>query len=176
MREFDSPLEKFDSNLWQYHIPVPEEVANELIRGENKRVICSLNVQVIFRTAIMKSEDYYFILVNKSHRDQLKLHLGQKINVRLEKDHSEYGHEMPEEFQVLLDQDELGNSYFKALTIGKQRSLVYIVSKVKNPHSRLNKSMAIVEHLKEVKGKLDFKMLNEKIKYFNNFYKSGSGL
>jgi uncharacterized protein YdeI (YjbR/CyaY-like superfamily) len=75
---------------------------------------------------------------------------------------------MPEELQVLLDQDDMGNELFHALTKGKQRSLVYLVSKVKNSNSRLNKSLAIIEHLKDVKGKLDYRMLNEKIKYYNN--------
>lgn len=68
----------------------------------------------------------------------------------------------------MLDQDEQGNELFHALTKGKQRSLVYLVTKVKNSDSRLNKSLAIIEHLKDVKGQLDFKMLNEKIKYYNN--------
>ena len=89
----------------------------------------------------------------------------------MEKDLSEYGHEMPEEMQVLLDQDEVGSGYFYGLTKGKQRGLVYIVTKVKNINSRLNKSLAILEHLKDVKGKLDYKMLNEKIKYYNNLDK-----
>ncbi len=174
MNQFVSTLEKFDSNLWQFHVPIPETLALSLIEGANKRVICTLNGQVGFRTALMKSEGYWFVLVNKDHRDQLQLNEGHQLNVSLEKDHSEYGHEMPEEFQVLLDQDELGETYFKSLTMGKQRSLVYIVTKVKNSKSRLNKAMAIVEHLKEVKGKLDFKMLNEKIKFYNNLYKSGN--
>jgi hypothetical protein len=175
MHQFDKTLEKFDSNLWQYHIPIPENIALSLIVEDNKRVICTLNGQVSFQTALMKSEAYWFILVNKNHRDQLQVQEGQKLTVTLEKDNSEFGHEMPEEFRVLLDQDELGESYFKALTIGKQRSLVYIVTKVKNSQSRLNKALAILEHLKEAKGKLDFKKLNEKIKFYNNFFKSGQG-
>jgi hypothetical protein len=57
------------------------------------------------------------------------------------------------------------------LTKGKQRGLIYIVTKVKNTNSRLNKSLAIIEHLKDVKGNLEYKMLNEKIKYYNNLDK-----
>jgi uncharacterized protein YdeI (YjbR/CyaY-like superfamily) len=54
-----------------------------------------------------------------------------QIPVRIERDHSEFGHEVPEELQVLLDQDEEGNAFFRALTPGKQRSLIYLVSVIR---------------------------------------------
>lgn len=167
-KTFTSTLENFHNNLWQFHTPVPEEIALELVEGDNKRILCQLNDLEPYHAALMKSKEYWFVLINKTLRGKLEVDEGGKLSVSLEKDHSEYGHEMPEELQVLLDQDELGNELFHALTKGKQRSLVYIVTKVKNSNSRLNKSIAIIEHLKDVKGKLDFKMLNEKIKYYNN--------
>ncbi len=74
---------------------------------------------------------------------------------------------LAEELAVLLAQDAEGARYFRALTMGKQRTLVHVVGKVKSPESRLNKSMAIMQHLKEVKGELDFKRLNLLIKEVN---------
>lgn len=168
MQQFESTLENFNTKLWQYHIPVPDDIAVGLIEGENRRVICHLSLKVRFPAALMKTKDYWFVLVNKSHRENAEIEEGQKVSLSLEKDHSEYGHEMPEELQVLLDQDEKGSEHFFALTKGKQRALIYIVGKVKNSNSRLNKSLAIIEHLKEVNGKLDFRKLNDKIKYYNN--------
>lgn len=117
----------------------------------------------------MGSKTGWFILLNKKLVQELK-HIPE-ISVVLEKDHSEFGMEMPEELEVLLDQDEVGKSLFMSLTPGKQRNLIYIVSKVKNTNSRLNKALAIVHHLKKVNGALDFKMLNETIKYYNNLGK-----
>jgi hypothetical protein len=167
-KSFISTLENFHTNLWHFHTPVPEEIALAFIEGDNKRIICQLNELPPYPAALMKNKEYWFILINKSMHERLKIAEGEKLTVQIEKDHSEFGHEMPEELQVLLDQDELGNRYFYALTKGKQRSLVYLISKVKNSNSRLNKSLAIIEHLKESKGKLDYKQLNEKIKYYNN--------
>ncbi|WP_226389169.1 YdeI/OmpD-associated family protein [Penaeicola halotolerans] len=168
MHIFESILEKFDSNLWQYHLPIPEEIALSLIIGDNKRVICRLNEQTHYQTALMKSTDYWYVLVNKEIRTKLNIYEGDKVNVLLEKDHSEYGHEVPEELQVLFDQEGEAYKIFKQLTMGKQRSLIYIVTSVKNSQSRLNKSLAIIRHLKESEGKLDFKQLNTLIKYYNN--------
>ena len=171
MISFLSTLEDFHTNLWRFHLPVPEDIAAQFIDGDNRRVRVHLGGIPVFPAALMKTKEYWFILLNKPNREKLKIAEGDKITMTLEKDLSEYGHEMPEELQVLLDQDEVGSGYFYELTKGKQRSLIYIVTKVKNTNSRLNKSLAIIEHLKDVKGKLDYKMLNEKIKYYNNLDK-----
>ncbi|MBK6264176.1 YdeI/OmpD-associated family protein [Marivirga sp. S37H4] len=167
MHQFSSRLLRFDSNLWQYHFSVPEDLARKLIIADNKRVVCTLNGEAKWPAAIMKSEAYWFILVNKKIVNQLRIQEGSELKVQLEKDHSTYGFEMPEELEVLFDQDEEAYHYFKQLTLGKQRSLIYIVIKVKNPDSRLKKALAIAHHLKEIKGQLDFKLLNETIKVYN---------
>jgi hypothetical protein len=171
MKNFQSTLENFHIRLWQFHIPIPDELAELFIEGDNKRVTCKINTAESYPAAIMKCKEYYFILVNQQLRSRLGISEGDKVSVILEKDRSEYGHEMPEELQVLMDQDEEGYGFFQALTKGKQRALIYLVNKVKNPTSRLNKSLAIISHLKEVHGALDFKALNEKIKYYNNLDK-----
>lgn len=167
MYTFESTLENFNTALWHFHVPVPDTVATNLIEDKNKRILISINGNEKQHGALMKTKEYWFFLLNKNQCGKLNIHEGDKVSVLLEKDHSEYGHEMPEELQVMLDQDEEGEDYFHQLTKGKQRSLIYLVGKVKNPDSRINKSLAILAHLKEVKGKLDFKKLYEKIKYFN---------
>jgi hypothetical protein len=165
---FETHLEDFESNLWRFHVSVPDPIATSLIEGDNKRVICKIEASEPYPAALMKTKPYFFILVNKKLKESLQLKVGQKITVHLVKDNSQYGHEMPEELQVLLDQDDAGNALFHALTAGKQRSLIYIVNQVKNSNSRLNRSLGIMAHLKEVNGKLDFKAMMEKIKYYNN--------
>ncbi|WP_194778126.1 YdeI/OmpD-associated family protein [Pararhodonellum marinum] len=170
MESFISTLENFNNRLWQFHVPVPESIALSFIEGDNRRVYVTLQDQIKIQAALMKAEPYWFILVNKKVKEKLRLNEGDKIKVVLEKDHTEFGLEMPEEFQVLLDQDEEGNDFFRALTMGKQRSLIYLVTQVKNPDSRLKKSLAILHHLKEVQGELDFKRLMATIKYFNQNY------
>lgn len=167
MFNFKSNLAKFDSNLWQFHFPVPEEFVHKLIIENNKRVICTVNNSLRLRAAIMKSQDYFYILFNGENRKKLGLEEGDEIQICLEKDLSEYGFDMPEELSVLFEQDDEAYDYFMNLTIGKRRSLIYLVQKVKNTDSRLRKSLAIAHHLKEVRGKLDFKLLNETIKAFN---------
>lgn len=167
MTQLQCTLQKFDSNLWHYHAPIPAEVAEKYIEGDNRRILCTINGQVTIQAALMKAEPYWFVLVNKATMTKLNIKEGSNLQIVLEKDRSEFGLEMTEEMEVLLQQDDEGREYFQQLTMGKQRSLIYIAGQVKNSNSRLNRALAIFHHLKAQKGKLDFKMLNQTIKDYN---------
>jgi hypothetical protein len=166
--EFSGTLERFDFNHWSYHIPVSDEISAQMIDENHRRVLVWIKDSGPYHMALMKSKEYWYLLVNQELRKKFRLDHERSFPVKISRDLSEFGHDTPEELQSLLEQDEEGNNYFRQLTPGKQRSLIYIVTTVKNPESRMRKSLAIVHHLKQAKGKLDFKKLNEVIKYYNN--------
>jgi hypothetical protein len=163
---FTAIIEKFNSNLWGFHFCISAEIGNLFItEGNDRRVICTLNGKEEFQCALMpKGDGNFFINVNKKLRDALKLNIGSVVNVLLKKDESEYGLPMPEELQELLLQDEDGDKLFHALTIGKQRTLLYIVGSVKDTGKRISRALAIVNHLKANGGKINYKKLNEDLK------------
>jgi hypothetical protein len=168
MAEFNGILSKFDFNHWQYHIPVPDELLPKLMDETHRRVLIWLNQEGPYHMALFKAKTCWYILINQQLRTKFKLEEGDNVSVKIDRDLSEFGHEVPEEFTVMLDQDEEANTIFRALTPGKQRSLIYLVTKVKNPESRMKKSLAIMHHLRLSKGNIDGKQLNELIKYYNN--------
>ena len=167
MVSFVSTLENFGFKIWGYHIPVNEEITKQFSEGSFRRVVCTINDTITLHSALMPIDKGSYILINKQVRQKLGIEEGDKVELTLEKDTSEYGRPVPESFLVLLDQDEVGSKYFHELTPGKQRSLIYIIAKVKNLNSQLNKGLAILDHLSESKGQIDYKGLNEKIKEYN---------
>ena len=167
MTRFTTKLQKFDSRLWGHHFPIPAPIAEEFIDGNDRRVICNVNDLHSIQSALMPYPDGYFILVNVNIVKKLKLRIGDDVILQLEKDHSEYGLPMPESLSALLEQDVEANGFFEQLSPGKKRTLIYLVGNVKNIDSQLNKGMAILDHLKMEKGKLDFKKLNQLIKEYN---------
>ena len=167
---FKTYLAKFsksDSKVYSLHLPIPESVAKEIIEKKSKRVRCELNSQETITTGLMPSKKYWFLLINQDLQKKLQIQIGDEVDVEMTPEVSKYGVEMPEELQATLDQDTLAAEFFDLLTPGKQRNLIYLVSKVKNSNSRINKALAIIDHLTEMQGKLDFKLLNEKIKEYN---------
>ncbi len=165
---FKAPILKFEYDLWSFYVAIPKEIGDQFIEGEDRRVICKINNGIPIHSALMPKGDIYSIYVKKDMMKKNSLQEGDEVNVELKKDNSEYGIPLPESFQILLDQDEEGSKYFHQLTKGKQRSLIHIVGKVKNIDSQLAKGLAIMHHLKEAKGELDFKRLNVLIKEYNN--------
>ncbi|MCP4459059.1 MAG: DUF1905 domain-containing protein [Cytophagales bacterium] len=164
----ESFLSHFHNNLWKHYIPIPKDIGDKFIEGDNRRVLCSVNDSENYQLALMPRVDDYVLLINEQRRKKLGIEEGDEVTVTLEKDTSEFGHEVPESFDALLAQDDEGRSYFEALTIGKQRGLIYIVGKVKNVDSQIAKGLAIMHHLKEAKGVLDYKRLNVLIKEYNS--------
>ena len=161
-------LEDFHSKLFRYYISVSKEVGDQFVKGENRRITCSINGTDPYQCALMYQDGGFYILVNNQIRKKIGIEEGDKIEVTIEKDTSKFGHEVPASFEALLDQDEEGKAYFDSLTMGKQRSLIYLVKKVKNVDSQIAKGLAIMQHLRDAKGELDFKRLNELIKEYNN--------
>lgn len=162
--EFTAKLENFNTRLWTWHIKVPKAIAKHYLDMGDKRVVCHLNDTFEFQCAIMSAgEGVYFINLNKKIRDQLGLKEGSRIRVMLEKDESEFGMPVPEEFKEVLKQDKKANTYFEQLTPGKQRNLIYIVGQAKNTDLRILRSIIIIDHLKNNLGKIDFRSLNKEL-------------
>ena len=166
--KFQAILEDFHSKLFRYYISVSKELGDQFIEGDNRRILCSINGHEPYHCALMHMEGGYYILVNNQIRKKIGIEEGDHIEVTIEKDYSEFGHEVPESFQALMDQDEEGERLFREQTMGVQRSLIYIVKKVKNVDSQIAKGLAIMHHLKEAQGKLDYKRLNVLIKEYNS--------
>ena len=167
MTSFTTTLQKFDSNLWGFHFPVPTNIAEIFIEGNDRRVVCKINHTAQIQGALMPYSEEYFLLLNKELVKTLQLTIGVDVHLQLEKDKSEFGMPMPKSFHALLEQDAEGNQYFEKLTPGRKRSLIHVVGKVKNIDSQLNKGLAILHHLKQEEGNLDFKKLNQLIKEYN---------
>ena len=166
--QFESHLETSTNKIWGAHFGVPQWVADALLEGsEDRRVVCRLNDRVTYQCAMLpRGDGSYLITVNKKIRTQLRLEEGTRFEVSLEKDESEFGLPFPEELEELLAQDPEGNKHFDALTPGKKRNLLYIVGQPRRSETRLSRALAVVDHLKENGGVIDFKRLNVMVREY----------
>lgn len=162
--QISSHLENSAGPVWGGHIPVSAEEVKPLLKGD-KRVICTVNEKIRFHAALLSDGlGGYFILLNKQRSKKMGIRTGDPVVIELEKDDSRYGIEMPEEFEELLNQDEDGAKVFESLTPGKQRNLIHIVGKVKSTDIRIRKAINILNYLKECRGDIDYKELNQALK------------
>lgn len=154
----------FPESGWIY-LEVDRKIAEKFpTDGKTRRVICSINKGEPFQCALMPWGEIFYIIVNKKRRDALGIDVGDTVSVELTQDESKYGLPMPEEFDEVLKQDPEGDRLFHALTPGKQRSLIYLISNVKDIDKRIHQALIVVEHLKENDGKIVSKALAEELK------------
>jgi hypothetical protein len=149
---------------WHFLIVEKEIVAKFAFEDKFRRVVCSINGSEPFQCALMPWGELFYIIVNKKKRDEVGIVAGDMVDVVLVKDESEYGLPMPEEFREVLNQDEEGDRLFHALSKGKQRSVLYMLSRSKNVDLRIHHALLLVEHLKENDGKLIGDKLYEELK------------
>lgn len=162
---FKGVLIRNDDHLYNYHIIIPEQIISTIRKNKMTRFLCSINGGEKFHSSLIPAgNDQHFIKVNKEIRHKSKIDVGSNCHIKITPDNSKYGIPMPEEMMELLMQDPEGDAYFHKLTPGKQRSLLFLINKVKSPSIRLEKALIIIEHLTEMRGELDYKILNQDFK------------
>lgn len=139
---------------------MPEQVAAQFVKGNFRRVVCTLNDRLTIHAAILPNKGLWYIHLSKGVDKELNAHEEEKVTVKLTQETNTYGMPMPEELEMSLFQEEGAMAFFDALAPGKQRSMIYIVRKIKNQDVRIRKSLVIAEHLALGKGLLDYKKLN----------------
>ena len=149
---------------WHFLLVEGEIVAKLGFEGKFKRIVCTMNGGDGFQCALLPWGELFYIIVNKKKRDALGIVAGDTVDVLLVKDESKYGLPMPEEFAEVLNQDPDGDKLFHALSEGKQRSILYQLSKPRDIDVRIHQALIIVEHLKENGGKIIDKVLYEELK------------
>jgi hypothetical protein len=139
---------------WHFLFVTNELVAKFGFKDKYKRVVCTMNERESFQCALLPWGDLFYIIVNKKKRAALGIVAGDTVDVLLEIDQSKYGLPMPPEFEEVLRQDPESDRLFHALTAGKQRSILYLLSRARDVDVRIHQALLIARHLKENNGQI----------------------
>ena len=166
---FTSTLERSTNKLWGAHFGVSRHTAEKLIRKTSRRVVCSLNGSPERQCALIPDgNNAYVITVNKNLRNSLGLNFGSRLRVTLRPDDSKYGLPMPRELDEVFRQDKGAKKRFHALTPGRQRTLLYMINSGKTIDERVFRAVAIVRHLEENHGTINYKKLSLMLRKVTN--------
>ena len=140
---------------------VLEKLADEGKSKYNQRLIITINNKIQWHGGVVAfGNGYGYITISKDRMKQLNVAKGDKINVELLKDDSEFGHEFPIELQELFYQDTIAKDRFFGLTPGKQRTIIYYILQCKTSDKRIERSIQYMENLKKSPvGKETMRML-----------------
>lgn len=169
--KFKGILKAFEENSLGYgpHFVIPNDIFEKMIKlAPDKRIKCTLNNKLTISRAMSPKGDINYILLNKDIVKKLKIDFGDEVSLELQPDQSKYGIDITEEMEEVLYSDPEGAALFDKLTPGVQRSLIYIVNKIKSSQLRIERSFVILEHIKKMKGKVEYKILQQDFKDFRN--------
>ncbi|MEZ4854357.1 DUF1905 domain-containing protein [Flavobacterium sp.] len=171
---FEGVISSFDDNNLGYgpYIIIPEAIYEKMLpQTTDKRIKCTLNNSLTVSRAMSPKGDFHYILLNKEVLKKCKLEIGDEVSVIIKPDESKYGMEITEEMEEVLYSDPEGSKIFHQLTPGTQRTLIYIINKIKSSQLRIERSFVILEHLKKMKGKVDGKILQQDFKEYREKFK-----
>lgn len=141
-------------------IAVIPKVMVDRVGGLGTRLLCSVNGFPSFHCGLVAfGNGRGYITINKKRLKEYYLSIGDKILLELKHDHSKYGVEVPEEFEVLLEQDREGATLFESLTDGQKRYLINYVGSVKSSQLKIDRAIMLINNLKTMPSKFDFRYL-----------------
>ncbi|WP_255697914.1 YdeI/OmpD-associated family protein [Fulvivirga ligni] len=159
MPTFKSTIGKLD-HLNMKYLEIPKDVIDK-VGGMKQRVVITVNKTVTFQSGFMAlGEGKAYISINNQRLKKLHADVGTTVDIKLEKDTSEYGMPVPEELQELLKQDDEGRRRFDMLPKSKQRYVIYYVAQVKRSQSRIDRAIMLIENLKQLpEGNEEFRKM-----------------
>ena len=80
MTQFTTALQKFNSDLWGFHLPALILIADRFIKGNDRRVVCTINQELRIQSALIPFSESYFLLIYKDLVKKLNLSMGNEVN------------------------------------------------------------------------------------------------
>lgn len=143
---------KFPVHISGTHgVSIPEEYAIVFLEAGQKRVQIKAffkDHSIDFHGAIHKYQGQYLISFGKRYQKELGVFPTDFFEFQLIENTTEYGVEIPEAMKAVMESDPEGLSYFKNLTDGRKRGLIYYVKRFKTEQTQVDKALVIFENLK----------------------------
>lgn len=151
---FDSKIDYLDK-LRLHYITVDEAVLLQFFTSEdsgshfNQRFRIWINDSVTWQGGTVNLGNHQsYISFSGARMKQIGVAKGDTVSVTLERDYSEYGFDVPEEFEELLRQDTQAKERFEKLSMGTRRAIIYMIIQLKSSEKRLQKSIFLMGNLK----------------------------
>ena len=134
-----------------HSIVIPDTIAEPFITQGHSRVKVRATFRgksIEFHAALKKYLGQYTMMFSKNKQRELELFPNDYFTLQLFEDTSKYGVVVPEELEAVLLSDYDAYQIFESLTKGKQRGLIYAITRIKKSQTRIDKSLILCENLK----------------------------
>lgn len=158
--EFKTTIEELQ-HLSGHYFELSPTIIKKLGGKISIRLIATINKKISWQCGpVALGNGSGYITISNKRMKELGVKLGSTIHVKLIKDQSKYGVEVPEELAELFLQDPEGEDRFKLLSPGMKRYIINYVATVKSSRLKIERAILLIENLKRLpKGKETFREL-----------------
>jgi Domain of unknown function (DUF1905)/Bacteriocin-protection, YdeI or OmpD-Associated len=116
-----------------FYLTIPAEVVNQFENKRQTRLICTINECFSFQCGLNHLGDgNFFIIIGSQKMKEIGRKLGDKVRFEVKEDPNPLGVDIPEVLEAMLEQDEELKNAFENLSLGKQRSVIFAIQKIKS--------------------------------------------
>ncbi|MEO1032310.1 YdeI/OmpD-associated family protein [Winogradskyella sp.] len=131
---------------------LPDAPIADFLKGNHKRIKVKASFedkQLEFYAALKREKTgLYRIYFSKAKQKALGVFMNDYFQLQVFEDTSKYGVDMSEELEAVLLSDYDAYTIFENLTPGKQRSIIYTISRYKSAQMRVDKALILTGNLK----------------------------
>jgi hypothetical protein len=151
-RERIGQLEKIRGGY--FYLTVTAETVATFPQGKKTRLICTLDSSLRFPCGLNHLGDgNFFVIISGKKLQQLGKSTGDEVDVLLEEDPNPLGVEMPEVLEALLEQDAFLKSQFEKLTLGKKRSVIHALLRIKDLDLQIRRAPELIHSVNQPRSR-----------------------
>ena len=134
-----------------HSIVIPDHIATPFMEKGHSRVKVKATFEsktIVFFAAVRKYHGQYTMMFSKNKQKELGLLPNDYFQLQFFEDTSQYGVEVPEEFEAVMLSDHDAYQIFESFTKGKQRGIIYMITRFKDSQKKIDKTLVLCENLK----------------------------
>ena len=138
-----------------FFLKIDAEIINQFQNKRHTRFICTVENSLTFQCGLNHLGDgNFFIILSNKNLTTVHKQLGDTINFELKEDPNPLGVEMPEVLEAVLEQDENLKATFEGLTLGKQRSVIFALQKIKSIEKQIENIPKLIKNVTKPRKKV----------------------
>ncbi|MBB3697637.1 YdeI/OmpD-associated family protein [Flammeovirga yaeyamensis] len=128
-----------------FYIKLDADIINQFEQKKKTRLICTLDNKLTIRCGLNHLGDgHFYIILSKKNLELIHKKLGDTVHLHIKEDPDPLGVDIPKVLEILLEQDEVIKQKFNQLTLGKRRSIIYQINRIKNIDKQIERCSQLI--------------------------------
>ena len=145
---FTAHLVRIDQGMPYHALPVPDDIAAAWKKAKVRRLVGTINGHPVKRALMSHAGGGGFFIVSRELIKSAGISLKTTAKLDFKPDPTPAKLDMPEEFQVALNQDDAARARWETFTVGRRRSLLIYITGAKTEATRIKRSLELARMIR----------------------------